>query len=63
MYPGRLAYDTNQNAAQCPRMASQNGHLQTLTTGVSAVWSTTYERFIRVGLRFLEELSVTTWLF
>ena len=51
MFPGRLCYDTMQNPEFRPRMACQSGALQTLTTGVSSIWSTTYNRFIRAGLR------------
>ena len=44
-------YDTMQNPDQRPRMSPQSGALQTLTTGITSLWSTTYQRVIRVELR------------
>jgi hypothetical protein len=51
-FPGRLVYDTLQNPEFRARMSTKKGFLQTLTTGVSSLWSTTYGRFIRSGLSF-----------
>ena len=58
-YPGRLVYDTMQNPDHRPRMSPACGTLQTLTTGVSALWSTSFQRFVRVDLRIrLLQVSV-----
>ena len=46
-YPDRLVYDTNQNPIARPRMSTKDGVLQTLTTGVSGLWSTSHQRCIR----------------
>lgn len=46
-YPGRLIYDTNQNPFARPRMSTKDGVLQTLTTGVSGLWSTSHQRCMR----------------
>lgn len=53
-------YDTMQNPDQRPRMSPQSGALQTLTTGVTALWSTTYQRVIRVELRIANGTVSTT---
>lgn len=47
LHPGRLVYDTNQCPVNRPRMANKNGILQTLTTGVNSLWSTSHSRVIR----------------
>lgn len=51
LHPGRLVYDTVQNPEFRPRMSTAQGVLQTLTTGVSSLWSTSRNRFIRAGLK------------
>ena len=54
LYPDRLVYDTMQNPEKRARMSTKQGYLQTLTTGVSALWSRRFSRFIRhiLGIRF-----------
>ena len=52
-HPNRLVYDTNQNPDFRPRMSGKRGVLQTLTTGVSSLWSTSKGRFIRHCLSLL----------
>lgn len=47
LYPDRLVYDTNQSPENRPRMSTKTGTLQTLTTGVNALWSTSRSRVIR----------------
>ena len=51
LYEDRLVYDTMQNPDKRARMATKQGFLQTLTTGVSGLWSKTFSRFIRLVLR------------
>ena len=51
-FPGRLAYDTDQNPEFRPRMPTKSGVLQTLTTGVSSLYSISFKRMIRLGLSF-----------
>lgn len=46
LHPGRLVYDMNQSPEKRPRMSTKTGTLQTLTTGVNALWSTTCSRII-----------------
>lgn len=68
LYPDRLVYDTMQNPEKRARMSTKQGYLQTLTTGVSALWSRRFSRFIRhiLGIRFWfdeNELDVFIWIY
>lgn len=47
IHKGRLVYDTNQSPDTRPRMATKEGVLQTLTTGVNALWSSSHSRVVR----------------
>lgn len=51
LYPDRLVFDTMQNPDKRARVSTTHGHLQTLTTGVSSLWSKTLGRMIRHNLK------------
>ena len=62
IYKGRLVYDTNQSPDNRPRMSTKDGVLQTLTTGVNALWSASHSRIVRRILSCLVVLFIICML-